>query len=129
MMYNACAVQTNLYVKVVQGRQTLMFSNVHLSSKISNIIGASLSETHMMRSTGILSVCHTCCLFVRAFTFRIYSCSNSTITHAQNLRAKYFSHVVCTCIYLLVCVRVGVRVEVHGLHLRTRINQSHHRSL
>ena len=28
---------------------------------------------------------------VRSFTFRIYSCSNSTITHAQNLRAKYFS--------------------------------------
>ena len=54
-------------------------------------------------------VCLSCCLFVRAFTFRIYTCSNSTITHAQNLRAKFFSHVVCTCSYILVRVRVGVR--------------------
>ena len=53
----------------------------------------------MMRSMGILSVC----LSVGTFTFRIYSCSNSTITHAQNLCAIFFSHVVCTCSY--VCVR------------------------
>ena len=62
----------------------------------------------MMRSTGILSVC----LSVGTFTFRIYSWSNSTITHAQNLCAIFFSHVVCTCSYystIIVRVRVGVR--------------------
>ena len=41
-----------------------------------------------------LSCCHAVCLYIRTFTFRIYSCSNSTITHAQNFRAKFFSHVV-----------------------------------
>ena len=49
----------------------------------------------MMRSTGILSVGLSVC--VRMFTFRIYSCSNSTITHAKNLCANFFSHVVCAC--------------------------------
>ena len=65
-------------------------------------------------------VCLSCCLFVRMFTFHIYLCSNST--HAQN-----FSHL---CVYVYLRVRVGVRrVEVHRLHLRTRINQFQYRSL
>ena len=61
-----------------------------------SLVGASLSETHMMRSTGISSVC----LSVGMFTFRIYSCSNSTTTHAQNLctRCVYELRVAtCAC--------------------------------
>ena len=76
----------------------------------------------MMRCMGILSVC----LYV-LFTFRIYSCFNSTITHAQNLCAKFLSFVVWTCSY--VCVSEFDEYEVHELHLRTRINQSQYRSL
>ena len=58
------------------------------------------------------------CLSVGTFTFRIYSCSNSTITHAQNLCAIFFSHVVCMCIATCAC-RSSTIYEVHGLHLRT----------
>ena len=50
-------------------------------------------------------VCLLCCLIVYTYVhipYIVYSCSNSTITHAQNLCAKYFSHVVCKCSY--VCV-------------------------
>ena len=36
------------------------------------------------------------CLSVGTFTFRIYSCSNSTITHTQNLCAIFFS-ATCAC--------------------------------
>ena len=86
-------------LQVIVTAQLLHGSSLGEFIKIYIIIGASLSETHMMRSTGILSVCQSCCLFVRTSTFRIYSCSNSTITHAQNLCAKFSSHVVCTCSY------------------------------
>ena len=60
---------------------------------------ASLSETHMMWCMGILSIC----LFVHTFTFRIYSCSNSMITHAQNLCAKFFSHTFTCCVCTCAC--------------------------
>ena len=46
------------------------------------IIGASLSETHMMRSTGILSVCHAVCLYVRP---------HSVYRIARNFRGLKFS--------------------------------------
>ena len=73
----------------------------------------SLSETHMMRSTGILSVCHAHVCFVRTFTFRIYSCSNSTITHAQTSVQK-FSHCVRVAIIVRVRVSEFDEYEVHG---------------
>ena len=44
-------------------------------------------------------VCLSVMLSVCTSTFRIYSCSNSTITHAQNLCAIFSSHIVCTCSY------------------------------
>ena len=50
---------------------------------------------------------------IRTFTFRIYSCSNSTIMHAQNLRAKFFS--LCTCSYILV-VRVTSEFDEYEVH-------------
>ena len=61
------------------------------------------------------------CLSVGTFAFRIYSCSNSTIT-------QYFSHTLCVRVDTCAC-REFDEYEVHGLHLRTRINQSHRRSL
>ena len=85
-----------------------------------NIIGASLSETHMMRSMGIFSVClsvRSHAVYTRVLIQRYNACANFC--------AKFFSHVVCTC----ACMSEFDEYEVHGLHLRTRINQFHHRSL
>ena len=63
----------------------------------------------MRPSTGILSVC------VRTFTFSIYSCSNSTITHAQNLCSN-FSHTLCVRVATCACQRSSrsARVSVEN---------------
>ena len=97
------------------------------------LVGASLSEAHMMRYMGNLSVCLSVCQSDDVcLSVRSHSVYTRVLIQRYRMRKtsvqSFFHLYVYVYVSLRVCVGVR-RVEVHGLYLRTRINQSQYRSL